>query len=220
MKKSLIVTGGASLAFAAMPIVGAFAATSTSFTDTLTVTVPGGCTLEDATADNSNNPPFVAPGTYTDRAFSATIPTGTYKELGNGFNGQTGKTMRIACNVSSGNWTITAQASSGALAGKTGAAVGHSIAPGVATDGNTSAWAIKSNASTGTGTANPYSAYKAYAVDTDTDGDTENDASVFLTGGADAATPVTFNPSYRVYVSPTQEPGDYEGTVTYTIAMD
>lgn len=203
MKKLAIA--GASLALAAMPVVGVFAATSTSFTDTLTVTVPGGCTLEDNAA--------AQPGTYTDRAFSATIPAGTFKELGNGFNGETGKTMKISCNTDEGSWTVTAQASDGALKGKATIST-ESIDPGVATSGNTSAWAIKSNASTGTGAANPYAAYKAYEVDSG------KEYSTFLTGSADAATPVTFNPSYQVYVSPEQAPGEYEGTVTYTIAMD
>lgn len=209
MKKSLIAASAASLAVAAMPVVGVFAATSNSFTDTLTVTVPAGCTLEDATAG-------VDPGTYADRAFSAEIPAGTFKELGNGFNSETGKTMKIACNVDNGAWTVTATASNGALAGTVGAALTEnaSIAPGLATDGDTSAWAIKSNASNGTGASNPYAAYKAYEVDT---GETY---STFLTGSADATTAVTFNPSYRVYVSPTQATGTYEGTVTYTVAMD
>ena len=206
MKKLAIA--GASLALAAMPVVGVFAATSSSFTDTLTVTVPGGCTLEDNSAQE--------PGTYADRAFSATIPAGTYKELGNGFNEQTGTTMKIACNTTSGTWTVTATASNGAISGKSGAALTQSasIEPGIETTGNDSAWAIKSNTSIGTGAANPYASYKAYEVDSG------KSYSTFLTGSADAQTPVTFNPSYQVYVSPTQATGDYEGTVTYTVAMD
>ena len=202
MKKSIIAAGAASLALAAMPVVGVLAATSSSFTDTLTVTVPGGCTLEDNAA--------ATPGNYADRAFTAEIPAGTSAELGNGFNSETGATMKIACNTDTGTWTITAvAANSGDLVGS-GTAAGESIAPGTALTGNVSGWAIKSNA-TGA-TSNPYSAYKAYVVDSG------EAYSTFLTGSASAT--VTFNPSYQVYVSPTQEPGVYSGSVTYTVALD
>ncbi len=203
MKKLAIA--GASAVLAALPVVGVFAATSSSFTDTLTVTVPGGCTLEDNSAQN--------PGTYADRSFSASVPAGTVGYLNDDGEGtQTGTTMKIQCNQSTGTWTVTAVASTGALAGS-GTAAGETIAPGAGTitSGNTSGWSIQSNASGAT--TNPYASYKAYEVDS---GETY---STFLTGSA-SATNVTFNPSYRVYVSPSQKPGNYEGTVTYTVAMD
>jgi hypothetical protein len=69
MKKALIA-GAASVALAAMPVVGAFAATSNSFTDTLNVTVNGGCTLEETggtTGDYS----------HTDRTFNGSFEAGT-----------------------------------------------------------------------------------------------------------------------------------------------
>ena len=203
MKKLAIA--GASAVLAALPVVGVFAATSSSFTDTLTVTVPGGCTLEDNSA--------VTPGTYADRTFTAEIEAGTVGYLNdNGSGTSTGTTMKIACNQSTGTWTVTAEASTGALAGS-GTAAGQSIAPGAGdvTSGNTSGWSIQSNAANAT--TNPYSSYKAYVVDVG------ESYSTFLTGSASSTT-TTFNPSYRVYVSPTQTPGSYTGTVTYTVALD
>lgn len=206
MKKSLIAGAGvAAFGLAVLPVAGVFAATSSSFTDTLTVNVPGGCTLEDNSAST--------PGTYNDRTFSATVQAGTVGYLNDNGEGQTsGTTMKVACNQSTGNWTVTAVASTGALAGS-GTAAGQSILPGAGdvTSGNVSGWSIKSNASGAT--SNPYASYKAYAVDTD------KEYSTFLTGAASSTT-TTFNPSYRVYVSPTQTPGNYEGTVTYTVALD
>ena len=50
MKKSIIAASAASLAVAALPIAGVFAANGGQFTDTLNVNVQGGCTIEDSTA--------------------------------------------------------------------------------------------------------------------------------------------------------------------------
>lgn len=51
MKKKLIAAGAASLAVAAMPIVGVFAADDRSVTDTINVTVDASCTFSDGGAD-------------------------------------------------------------------------------------------------------------------------------------------------------------------------
>lgn len=195
MKKSIIAASAASLAVAALPIAGVFAATSNSFQDTLTVSVEGGCTIEDSGA--------AAEGDYKDRKFEASIPVGTESELSAASDTPYSGGFSVSCNTTTDTWTVTVSASdSGNLVD--GA---NSIAPlgaSATMGGDTSSWAIKSNASGAT--TNPYANYKGFV------------AGSFLEGSAGET--VTFNPSYKAYVAPDQAPGDYTGTVTYTIAVD
>ena len=198
MKKSLIAgAGAAAFAFAALPFAGVFADTSTSnsFTDTLTVGVKGGCTLENSTA---------APGDYSanDRTFTANIEAGNVGYL-NATDATTPSTdqgtITVSCNTSESTktWTVTVDVTnltSGA----------NSIIGGTATSGADSAWAIQSNA-TGTTASNPFATYAAAADGT------------FLSATADKT--ATFNPSYQVYVAPDQAPGTYTGTATYEITL-
>ncbi|MBR2795856.1 hypothetical protein IKE13_02305 [Candidatus Saccharibacteria bacterium] len=196
MKK--LVIAGASVALAAMPVLGAFAATSSSFTDTLTVGVAGGCTLE-----NSNQS---SAGDYSvsDRTFTTDIATGTVGYLNadaTGVASTTAGTVTVSCNTqdSSKTWQVSLNVTDLA----DGA---NSITGGAQTSGATSGWAIKSNA-TGTTTANPFgSAYTAAA-----------DTTIFLS--ATANNTVTFNPSYQVYVGPNQAPGTYTGTAVYEVTL-
>lgn len=213
MKKSLIVTGVASLAFAAMPIVGAFAATgSTEFTDHLKVNVNAGCTME-----NGGN----TDGTYVDRYFEDTIATGNFKVLAtsttDGAAATNSGVITIKCNVSSGTVTVTATPeNSGELRGTGYASDSNKkIAPGAVVAGSTSGWAIKSNAvnaSTdpfaGTGADESVATYYVAAP---------TSATTFLTATA-SATGTTFNPSYRVYVAQGQPVDEYTGAVTYSVA--
>jgi len=53
MKKSLIAAGAASLAVAAMPVVGVFADNITTMTDSITVTVESSCTFDAASHSHS-----------------------------------------------------------------------------------------------------------------------------------------------------------------------
>lgn len=195
MKKLAIA--GASAVLAALPVVGAFAATNTSFTDTLTVGVAGGCTLEKTGG---------TAGDYTtnDRTFSANIAAGNVGYL-NATDGQTppsGSHITVSCNSST---AATAYTVSVAVDGLTDTTAG-TIAGGDATSGATSAWAIQSNA---TGVEDANNPFKSYAAATST---------TFLT--ANAANTVTFNPSYRVYVAPTQASGSYTGHAVYTINLN
>ena len=62
MKKSLIATGAASLALAAMPVVGVFAATPAQVQDTVKVIIDPSCTFEatkngQTVAPEGTNPP-------------------------------------------------------------------------------------------------------------------------------------------------------------------
>lgn len=198
MKKLAIAS--ASLALAAVPVAGVFAdATGPSFTDHLTVGVEGGCTLE---VDPSN------PGTYADRSFSTTIDTGTigYLNATSDSTAGSGATHTVQCNSTTGNWTVSVAVNNddGKLMSGT-----DFIAPGTTFSGDTSAWAIKSNATTsGSGTVtNNYSAYTAFSETT------------FLSASAAAGNSATFNPSYKVYVAPGQAVGSYTADVTYTVDL-
>lgn len=199
MKKSLIAGAGVSaLAFAALPFAGVFAATSSSFTDTLTVGVASGCTLENSTQS--------AQGDYSvsDRSFTDDIAAGTVGYLNadsTGTASTTAGTVSIECNTEAAGDTYTVTV---AIDGLTDSSTSETIAGGNYDSGATSGWAIKSNASGAT--TNPFANYTAAS------------STTFLTGNASAT--VTFNPSYKVYVAPDQEPGTYVGHAVYSIAMD
>ena len=208
MKKSIIAASAASLAVAAMPVVGVFADDSTinnnTVVDTLTVTVAGACTLEDSTT-----------GVYTDddRSFSGSIAAGTVGWLNATSDSATpgDETFTVHCNAATGTWTVAVSASDNALKGSTYETNTNKIDPGTTFSGGTSAWAIKSNAANlgETSVSNPYSDYAAYSSGT------------FLSAPASTAsgvTKATFNPSYKVYVSPDQLADTYTGTVTYTVS--
>jgi hypothetical protein len=198
MKKSIIAASAASLAVAALPIAGVFAATSNSFTDTLTVGVAGGCTLENSEQS--------AAGDYTksDRSFTKDIAAGTvgYLNADNSGAAATDKgTVTVSCNTqdSSKTWQVELDVTDLA-------AGSNSITGGAQTSGATSGWAIKSNAE-GTTAANPFGAAYTAAADT----------AIFLS--ATANNTVTFNPSYQVYVGPNQAPGTYTGTAVYEVTL-
>lgn len=188
MKKLAIAS--ASVALAAMPVVGVFAATgSTEFTDNLQVIVNSGCTLE-----NGGN----TDGTYVDRSFSKNIAVGNYAVL-EGSAATDTAAITIKCNTTSGTVTVTSSGDT-TLTGET---TSNTIATGAATSGSASNWAIKSNASNAA--SDPYAAYKAHVPGT------------FLTATA-SASGTTFNPSYQVYVAQGQNPDTYTGAVTYTVS--
>ena len=196
MKKLAIAS--ASLALAAVPVAGVFAdATGPSFTDHLTVGVQGGCTLE---IDKDN------PGTYSDRTFSNTIATGTvgYLNATNDTTAGNGAQHTVQCNSETGTWTVSVSVNNADGKLMSGS---DFIAPGTTFSGDTSAWAIKSNATTSGTVTNNYSAYTAFSETT------------FLSASAAAGNSATFNPSYKVYVAPGQAVGSYIADVTYTVGL-
>ena len=201
MKKSIIAGAGvAALGFAALPFAGVFAQTSSSFTDSLEVNVAGGCTL-------TNSQDASTPGTYdhSDREFSTNIAVGNVGYLNGSSAGPSTSdgTVAISCNTSDSSklWTVAVDVTD--LTNGTQTITGGDATAGVAT----SSWAIQSNASLSTGsfTSDPFATYAA-AVDGD-----------FLKASADKT--ATFNPSYRVYIAPGQQPGKYEGSALYTITL-
>lgn len=124
MKKSIIVTGAASLTVAAMPMVGVFAATGTTVTDTVQVTINSACTITSSQDAN----------TYND-----TMTNG-------GLKSNFGSTsMTINCNDAAG-WHLKAVGSGADATDKTAmnaTGSGTDIATGTATSGSTSNWAMK-----------------------------------------------------------------------------
>ena len=187
MKKLAIAS--ASLALAAVPVAGVFAAsTEGSFTDNLTVTVEGGCTLEVSGG---------TPGTYADRAFSASITNGVAEVLNGTEGGADASAMEVTCNTTTPSaWHITATASNnGRLKFND-----NYISGGIKDSGDVSTW--------------------AYSLDGTNWIAVPSEANAAITSGQTASgTPTEFNPSYRVYAALSQAPGTYMGSMTYTISM-
>ena len=218
MKKLAIAS--ASLALAAMPVVGVFAADegSPSIVDNVTVVINESCTFQatanDAAVNPSGNPAAV------NRNFRKSATLGALVTLGgdpaqstSGSTDQNPITIEGVCNsdgssttpAKTGTWTISAIGADGAQMVKVGsnAEDGDNIPAGTATSGTDSAWAMKIDLPTGT----TYSSYKAVPAT----------ATAVATGTANGST-FTFQPSYQVYVGTEQASGTYTGKVTYTIA--
>lgn len=196
MKKSLIAAGAASLAVAAMPIVGVFAADGTmTQTDTVVVTVDTACSLATSNTTNAN--------------YTATIANGAARA---GENPIAGSTLTVTCN-DNGGWQISA------VGAGTGTSVAHmdasteaddDIPTGTTLDGTVSGWAFKVAGNAGSAVQGSYDNYS----------EVPTTAVVVAKNAASAATTTTatVTASYGVSISPTQEAGTYTGKVTYTLA--
>ncbi len=195
MKKLAIA--GASLALAAMPVVGVFAADgNTTTTDTVQVTIDTACSL---TATGA--------GTY-----STTLTNGTASsDLGS-------TSINIKCN-DAGGWMVNAigaNTSTTAGAGATDmapdAAGKTPIATGTSLDGSVSNWAMKLTASEGAYAPTIVTGYDQYHA-------VPGAADTKVVSGVttDQTTGSTFTTNYKVAVSPTQQQGTYTGKVTYTL---
>ena len=188
MKKLAIAS--ASLALAAMPVVGVFAADDGSFTDSIQVTVAGGCTMGEEASGGGT--------TATDRTFTGSITNGTASTL-TGSGAVVAPALEIVCNTGTATaFHINANpANNGSLVDSS---TSESIASRLAESGDLSAFMYKKNASA-TWEAAPTT------------------AGEIISDTASADNPFTFNPGYRVYVSLGQAAGTYEGSITYTLAM-
>ena len=117
MKKSIIATGAASLALAAMPVVGVFAARSAAgtITDTLNVNIPAGCTIvngTDALPDDGSNPAL-------ENSYTVEMQNGEFRTGIGGSSDQTSgttadNTINVSCNTGASTgadaqWVLTAQ---------------------------------------------------------------------------------------------------------------
>ena len=135
--KKILGIGAASLALAALPVVGVFAATSR--TDTLSVTIEKGCSFSSAAAEGVN--------------YTATLGQGSaIKDI-------EGVKFDITCNAENdGTWKMTALGESGA---KMSDGAGNEITSTNGTlDGESSNWAFRLGVVGGAadeGTYNEYS---------------------------------------------------------------
>ena len=191
MKKSLIVTGVAAVALAAMPALGAFA----DVTDTVTITINGACSVGGTTAT-----------TGAGVSLSETMTNGSTKVWD--ADGTTGGKLVVSCNDASG-WNVKAV---GASTGSSNTAMtptgsGTPIATGTATSGATSNWAFKVGGS-------PY-VLDGYGSFTEIPGT----ATKVVTSYGDVSSDEVIYTGYRVWVSATQEADTYTGRVTYTVAQ-
>ena len=204
MKKTLTI-GAASVALAAMPIVGVFAGQQTStITDTLSATITTACTfLRYGAAGAAGQTDVTAgptwDGTTTSAAsdaathtYSATLKPTADVELGTSY-------FTGYCNAADGfNVTVvTPDLSTGGTAPKTIAFSG--TAPN-ATSGQ--GWTLAKHDGT---------------LFTNTGTDT-----VFMSASTstDASTPINESATYKVYTNSTTESGTYTGNVVYTFTYE
>ena len=212
MKKSIIATGAASLALAAMPVVGVFAATS-NITDEIEITIAKECAIKTTATDPTQG---IGDGTTTSQQFSATMQNGELKVLG----GSTGEgaasgdssVIDVVCNDSatSGDatsWKLTAVGGDGTNASTVldAATSGTDIVTGTATSGTTSNWAMKVEGATGLDIQGGFDSFRAVP----------GTAAVVATGNGTKAG--AFTASYQVYIGTSQEADTYTGHVTYTL---
>ena len=201
MKKTLIA-GAASVALAAMPIVGVFAAQAedpAALVDTLTVNVNGIC--EFARADSGD-----AGGSYTQ--------TMAANALNNDFIGSNAVSKFVSsCNNGTG-YVVTLSATPLSHSTGDGAAITYATASGNALPTDPTAgsgtWVANRTAATGNVTVSDYS----------TAGNILNQGTAYATNGPDGATQSSFSVKYIVSTHTVQSQGSYSGTATYTLAQN
>ena len=199
MKKSLIAAGAASLALAAMPILGTFA----DVVDTVTVTISSSCGVasEEDDGDSSTTPEAA-------NSFTATMVNGDTHEWAADGTGDAGD-IYVTCNDASG-WNITAQGYSGNTAGNTNmvpSSSGTAISTGTTLDGTVSDWAfmIADDDTGATIATNDYTAVPSAATRVAYMSNAPVSEGHIYTG-------------YKVGISPTQAADTYTGKVKYVVS--
>ena len=206
MKK--IAIAGVSAVIAALPVVGAFAGTS-SVTDVVQVTLDEGCTLLSSTTDVENA------ATQTTNTYKVTMANGQLlSDIGSGkaegASAAGSNVLSVSCNTTDttkNTWQLTA------IGAGTGATVdvmapagsGTAIASGTATEGATSNWAMQITGASGVSIENGFNVFRAVPTA----------ATEVASGSGSVAN--AFTMLYQVYISPTQAADTYTGKVTYTL---
>lgn len=219
MKKSLLAAGVASLAVAAVPVLGVFAET-TQFTDQVQVIIDRGCTFEVTDASNATTD-------LTDpRTFSKNVTLGEVVIFGSESGDQASspvQNIKVACNDdarSGEGWTISAVGSQETVVnGMTPATSTHTTiasdsAHTAETSGGTSYWSYRINVTGGQtsyGATTQQGAVKTWYQVPSTD-------QTVATGTPSKDTDASFAPEYRVYIGTNQEADTYTGKVTYTLS--
>lgn len=217
MKKLAIAS--ASMALAAMPMVGVFAVDGpVSVTDNVTVVINESCTFQ-ATANSQAVNPSTGANPTIARNFSKPATLGALVYLAGDPTGDTGSTdanpitIQGVCNsgesgsTKQGTWTISALGASEAKMVKSGsdASDTDNIPTNLNTSGTASGWSMMIESA---GANTDFSTYHAVPSGT----------AAPVANGTANGTAFSFQPKYRVYVGTAQASGTYTGTVTYTIA--
>lgn len=190
MKKSLIATGAAAVALAAMPVLGAFA----DVTDTVRITIDGACSV-----GGSTSTPTSGGVTLTETMTNGSLKTWDA-------DGTNGGKLIVSCNNASG-WNVKAVGAStgGDNTVMVQSASGTPIATGTATSGPTSNWAFKVS---GPGAVAAYTSFAAVPG-----------SATKVASSNNPGSEVEIDTGYQVWVSATQEADTYTGKVTYTVAQ-
>lgn len=190
MKKSLIATGAAAVALAAMPALGAFA----DVTDTVVLTIQSACSVGQTSSTAGAGKTITETNAVNSHLY-------TYDA-----DGSAGGTLKVTCNDASG-WNVKAVGSSTGsdktVMVPTGS--GTPIATGTAESGATSNWMFKV---AGTGAVSGYTSWAAVP----------STATKVATSNT-TVSEGTINTGYQVWVSATQQADTYTGSVTYTVAQ-
>ncbi len=235
MKKSLIAASAASVALAAMPVVGVFAAKTPagSVTDTLTVNIPASCTIRNANSGDGGGSGSQTNPALTN-AYAVTMTNGELRQnIGSSaadddpdVTGESTDTITVSCNTegdsTSGTsnpayWLLTA---AGAGTGTNGNELvgingtSGSIATGTAVSGATSNWAFKVVKND---TASNVSYEAAYTEGTPIYTAVPATSSEMNIAHGVGTYSGGFDITYQVYISPTQATGTYQGKVKYTL---
>ena len=190
MKKSLIATGAAAVALAAMPALGAFA----DVTDTVILTISSSCSVGQSTATGGGGKTIEETAAVNSHLYTWDA------------DGSQGGTLKVTCNDASG-WNVKAVGSSTGTPVTSMAASnsGTPIITGTATSGATSNWMFKV---AGTGAVSGYTSWSAVPG-----------TATKVASAAGAVSEGSINTGYQVWVSATQEADTYTGKVTYTVAQ-
>ena len=224
MKKSIIAAGAASMALAAMPIVGAFAENvqvHNSITDKVLLEVTKSCEMyadEDATGW----------GTTIGTSVGTTVDLGQIS-AGTAAAAKAGTEMTITCNSTAG-WTLSAQAADmvtnvsggpnytipfGQYAGSTQATSVWSAQfalTGQGTGGTGDP--VRAQLATGAGAyaTTPVTTAASNVIAQNTSDSSVTPAKPYGVSG------LKVTPSYIAYAAADQEAGSYTGSITYTFA--
>ena len=193
MKKSLVITGAASLALAAMPVLGAFA----DVTDTVILTIPSSCSVGQTTSASGT-------GKTMSELSAQNGETYTFDA-----DGSEGGTIVVSCNDNSG-WMVKAVGSGDDATDKTAMNAsdnGTDIETGTTFSGTDSNWAFMLDSSaTGVSIESTYSTWAAVPS-----------GATKVASGSTTISEATINTGYKVYVGTTQRATTYTGKVTYTV---
>ena len=196
MKK--IAIAGASLALAAMPVVGVFAQ-DLSVTDTIQITVNSACTIDETTTTTD--------GLDTkDTTYAATVANGAEADFSGTHSGN--HAFHVSCNAA-GGWSFSATPSD--LAGYT--------ASNKSASNNDSIPFVATGSYANTGAAGDWTAtITAPAGITVTQPSTAGSANVVINATGAQAAGVEITAAYKAYVGTETAAGFYEGTIAYTLA--